>query len=88
MYRVAVEGLLGLTLRRGSLHVDPCIPCKWPGYEAVLNTTDAAIRVKVENPHGIARGVRLVELDGAPVDGDIPLADLAGSHHVRVVMGR
>jgi cyclic beta-1,2-glucan synthetase len=88
MYRVGIEGLLGLTLDRGALHIDPCIPHHWPRYEAVLKTPQAEIRIGVENPERVTRGVRLVELDGTPLQRDVPLADLAGTHVVRVVLGR
>ena len=33
MYRVGVEAILGLSLDRGALRVDPCIPHAWPRYE-------------------------------------------------------
>ena len=36
MYRVGVEAILGITLRRGALHVDPCIPRAWPGFEVLF----------------------------------------------------
>jgi cyclic beta-1,2-glucan synthetase len=35
-WRLGVEGILGLTLRDGELHVDPCLPPGWGGYNAVL----------------------------------------------------
>ncbi len=87
MYRVAVEELLGLTLRRGALHIDPCIPSHWPRYEAVCRTARAEMEIVVENPDGVNRGVRRIELDGAPIEGDIPFAGAAGHHTVRVVLG-
>jgi cyclic beta-1,2-glucan synthetase len=87
MYRVAVEELLGLTLARGALHIDPCIPASWPRYEAVLRTEQAEMRIVVENPTGVTRGVRVLELDGTAIQGDVPLADAVGTHTVRVVLG-
>ena len=37
MYRVALEGLLGVTLRDGhTLRVNPCIPPSWDGFEVTL----------------------------------------------------
>ena len=88
MYRVAIGELLGLTLKRGSLHVDPCIPPGWQRYEATLRTSQAIIRIIVENPEGLARGVRVIELDGVPIHDGVLLADAVGSHVVRVVLGR
>ena len=32
----ASKRILGLTLRRGALHIDPCIPRAWPRYEVVF----------------------------------------------------
>jgi cellobiose phosphorylase len=87
MYRVGIESLLGLTLKQGALHIDPCVPRQWPRYEACLRTEHAEFRIVVENPDGVNRGVRTVEVDGAPVKGDIPLADATGAHDVRVVLG-
>jgi cyclic beta-1,2-glucan synthetase len=87
MYRVAIEELLGLTLRRGALHIDPCIPHDWPRYEAVLKTPQATIQIAVENPERVSRGVHVVELDGVPIQHDVPLADAVGTHVVRVVLG-
>jgi len=87
MYRVGIESLLGLTLKRGALHVDPCVPRHWPRYEALLKTERAEFRIVVENPEGVSRGVRTVEVDGTPLRGDIPLADATGTHTVRVVLG-
>jgi cyclic beta-1,2-glucan synthetase len=88
MYRVAVEAILGITLKNGALRIDPCIPRAWPRFEAVVRTRAAAFRVAVENPSSVSRGVRLIELDGVEMTGrDIPIADAAGDHAVRVVLG-
>ena len=87
MYRVGIESLIGLTLKQGALHIDPCIPRHWPRYEATLRTGSAEFRIVVENPDRVNRGVRTIELDGAPVTGDIPLGNATGAHDVRVVLG-
>jgi cyclic beta-1,2-glucan synthetase len=87
MYRVGIEAILGLRLARGALRVDPCIPRRWKGFEATLRLSGTEYQVVVENPHGVNRGVTLVELDGvARDDGRIPLGG-GGIHAVRVVMG-
>ncbi len=88
MYRVGVEGILGITLRGGSLRVDPCIPRTWPGYEAVFTLGGSAYRITVENPHGVNRGVVRIELDGTVITGpDIPLLRDGTAHTVRVTLG-
>jgi cellobiose phosphorylase len=84
---VGIEGLLGLSLRAGALHIAPCIPRSWPGYEAVVKTEGAEFRIVVDNPDGVSGGVRSIEVDGALIQGDVPLVGATGVHVVRVVIG-
>ncbi len=87
MYRVAIEELLGLTLNRGALRINPCIPKLWPRYEAVVRTLEAEFHIVVENPDGVTRGVKLIEIDGKEIEGDVPMVGVEGTHTVRVVLG-
>ena len=88
MYRVGIEAILGITLRDGALHLDPCIPREWPGFEAVFRRNNASFRIVVENPDRVARGVVHLELDGADHTGrDVPLVDDGATHTVKVVLG-
>jgi cyclic beta-1,2-glucan synthetase len=87
MYRVGIEAILGITLRDGALHIDPCITRDWQGFEAVLATDGARYRIIVENPKGASRGVVRVELDEVPVTGDIEIVRDGAEHRVRVVLG-
>jgi cyclic beta-1,2-glucan synthetase len=88
MYRVGIEAILGITLRNGALHIDPCIPREWPGFEAVFAPPGARYRIVVENPQSVNRGVTRLEVDGDVVTGDIELARDGREHSVRVVLGR
>jgi cyclic beta-1,2-glucan synthetase len=88
MYRVGAEALLGVNLHRGALRIDPCIPSGWKGYEVTYRTATAEFRIHVENPDGVCRGVKSVEIDGAPQpDLRVPLAGVTGTHEVRVILG-
>ena len=88
MYRVGIESILGITFRAGALHIDPCIPRAWPGYEAVFSPGGATYRIVVENPQGVSRGVTRVDLDGKTVTGrDIAVLRDGREHTVRVVLG-
>jgi cyclic beta-1,2-glucan synthetase len=88
MYRVGIEAILGITLRRGAIHVDPCIPKTWPGFEVVYRPSAATYRIVVENPDGVNRGVARLELDGVAITGqDVGLAHDGSEHLVRVVLG-
>ncbi|MGH9172780.1 MAG: GH36-type glycosyl hydrolase domain-containing protein [Vicinamibacterales bacterium] len=88
MYRVGVESLLGITLNEGALHIDPCLPRQWKGYSALLRTPQAEFHIVVENPDGVNRGVRTIEVDGLTINGDcIPIAGAVGRQEVRVILG-
>jgi cyclic beta-1,2-glucan synthetase len=87
MYRVGIEAILGITLRSGELLVDPCIPRAWPGYEVQFAPEGARYTIRVENPHGVSRGVASVEVDGRVVHGPIPILRDGAEHVVRVVLG-
>jgi cyclic beta-1,2-glucan synthetase len=88
MYRVGVEGILGLSRRGGALHIDPCIPKAWAGYEMTYRAGRSEYRIVVENPKGVNRGVTHIDVDGVDHTGrDIDIRDDGGTHQVRVVLG-
>jgi cyclic beta-1,2-glucan synthetase len=88
MYRVGIEDILGLTLRNGALHIDPCIPRTWPRFEIAYRTARASYSIVVENPEGVSRGVARIELDGVDLKGaDVPILDDGKPHAVSVVLG-
>ncbi len=90
MYRAGVEWILGFRLRGASLHLDPCIPRSWEGFEIAFRYHSARYELSVKNPNGATRGILSVEIDGAmlPKGGrEIPLVDDGREHRIRVVMG-
>ncbi len=88
MYRVAIESILGFSIRDGRLHVDPCIPRSWPSFGLTYRHGTTRYRIRVENPTGVCRGVLSVEFDGEPVAGPgVPLVEDGREHAVRIVIG-
>jgi cyclic beta-1,2-glucan synthetase len=88
MYRIGVEVLLGVSLRQGALHIDPCIPRAWPGYTVTFRHRRSAYRIVVENPEGVCCGVKRQEVDGIDRTGeDIPVVDDGTERTIRVVLG-
>jgi cellobiose phosphorylase len=87
-YRVIVEDLLGLTVRAGTLTVNPCIPATWKGFELRLRYHTATYVIDVENT-GVERGVTSVVVDGKTASGGIvALRDDGREHSISVRMGR
>ena len=88
MYRVGLEGILGLRVHADAFEIDPCIPTVWPGFAISWRFGKTRYEITIENPEGRCRGVTEAELDGAPVEARrIPLRDDGGEHRVRVVIG-
>jgi cyclic beta-1,2-glucan synthetase len=89
MYRVGIEYILGLKVMGDQLVVDPCIPSRWPGFEAVLRHHGSVYEIKIDNPENRNRGVARIEIDGKVLADQtfIPLTRNSGTHHVKVLLG-
>jgi len=91
LYRAGLEAILGFRKRGDALCLDPCIPKAWPGFELdYRHRGRTRYTIRVENPHGVCRGVTTLELDGQPLPAGEPVAllDDGGDHLVRVVLGQ
>ena len=88
MHRLGIEILLGMKRLDGHLHLDPCIPAGWPGFQARWKEGAAVYLIRVENPRGVCRGVERITLDGQELGGEgVPLVDDGREHEVVVVLG-
>ncbi len=88
MYRIALEGILGLHRHGDALSIDPCVPRSWPGFTIAFRNGASHYDIAIENPNGVSKGVVSAELDGAGISAAaIPLVDDGKPHKVRVVMG-
>ena len=90
MYRTAVEGILGIHLRGGTLSIDPSIPRGWPGFEITYKYGSSRYRIAVENPRGVSTGVSRATLDGREISVtpcEITLVDDGTYHYGRVTLG-
>jgi cyclic beta-1,2-glucan synthetase len=88
MYRAALESMLGFHLQGETLKIEPCIPRGWREFEIKYRRGKTLYIIKVENPLSVCRGVEEVWLDGKRLaENEIPLADDATEHQVRIVLG-
>ncbi|WP_310496602.1 GH36-type glycosyl hydrolase domain-containing protein [Sandarakinorhabdus sp.] len=87
--RVTLEALLGFCIKGAHLHLDPCIPRDWPGFEIAFRRGTAQYRIIVENPHGLCRGITQATMDGGSLvpGAAIALTDDGASHVIRVTLG-
>jgi cyclic beta-1,2-glucan synthetase len=81
LYRVATEGILGITRKADRLFVDPALPSQWNGFSFVLRNGSARYTVEVKP---LAGGTRKITVNGKkltkPAEG-IPM-ETSGDHKV------
>jgi cyclic beta-1,2-glucan synthetase len=88
MYRAGLESILGFHLSGDRLRIDPCIPREWREFEISYQRGSTGYLIKVENPHGVCRGIARLEIDGKFEPAlEVVLSDDGHLHKVRVVLG-
>jgi cyclic beta-1,2-glucan synthetase len=88
MYRLGLEGFLGLKKRGEVLEVDPHIPADWPGYQVTYRYGSSTYEIQVQNPDHVNQGVQHISLNGQNLqDKVIPLSQDGGTHSVLIIMG-
>jgi len=88
MYRVAYDHILGVRPSYEGLVIDPVVPADWRGFKVERVFRGARYLVEVDNPDGAWSGVRSVEVDGAPIEGNVIAPRPPGAVcRVRVRMG-
>jgi cyclic beta-1,2-glucan synthetase len=88
MYRLGLEGFLGLKKRGDRLEIDPQIPQEWPGFHITYRFGPTTYEIQVENPGHVHQGVKQVSLNGQVLpDKSIPLSQDGGKYSVLVVLG-
>jgi cyclic beta-1,2-glucan synthetase len=89
MYRLGLEALLGLRIRKNKIQIDPCIPRNWEEYRINLRHGTSQYRITIDNPEQVNRGVLEISADGVPVaSNEIPLYEDGKRHEIRVRMGQ
>ncbi len=84
MYRLGIEGILGLRRTAGGLQIDPCIPPDWPGFEATYRHGSATYHIQVRRDGSSAAPT--ITVDGRPLAGNlVELHDDGAEHRVDVV---
>ena len=88
MYRAGLESILGFQLKGDRLLIDPCIPRDWREFAITCRRGTTRYQIKVENPHGVCRGVARLEIDGKiQQSSEITLSGDGQRHDIHVVLG-
>jgi cyclic beta-1,2-glucan synthetase len=90
MHRAGTENILGLQLAGSWVHLEPCIPNTWDGFEVTVRRRTARLHIAVENPARVSRGVASARLDGILLTERplrFELADDGRLHELAVTLG-
>ncbi len=75
----ATQGILGVRPEHAGLRVDPAVPADWDSFKVTRRFRGTTYRISVEKTVGVTGRVRLLEVDGTRVEGNvIPLPAEAG----------
>ncbi len=84
----AIEGILGVQPDYDGLRIDPCIPDKWSEFDMERVFRGKNVKIKVQNPKGVQKGVGKIVLNGEEInDNLIPIAKMKDQNEVTVIMG-
>ena len=70
-YIAATQYILGIRPEVAGLRIDPCIPGAWKGFDVRRRFRGKILEIRIENPDGVQKGVRRVELNGRAIDGTL-----------------
>ncbi len=93
MELAAIKYILGLRPNTKGMVIDPCIPAEWEGFKAVRKFRDCEIKIKVRNRNGVQKGIKVLTVDGRPIDISkgalIPMDEIIGRSKIFVeaIMG-
>jgi N,N'-diacetylchitobiose phosphorylase len=87
-YFSATQHVLGLRPELDGLRIDPCIPSSWPGFKATRKFRNKTIKIEIQNPKNVCRGVKSLTLNGRLLPGNlVPQDQLGIQNQVVVVLG-
>lgn len=87
-YVAGTQYVLGIRADWNGLVVDPCIPADWKGFTVTRRFRGKTVKVEVQNPNGLEKGVKSLTLNGEVLSGNlIPAEKLKDDNAVVVVMG-
>lgn len=86
-YYTVTQYILGIKVDYDGLVIDPCIPPQWKNYKITRKFRGAVYEIEICNPNGSMKGVKSLEIDGKPAEGNfIPVMPERSFCKVKVTM--
>jgi cellobiose phosphorylase len=89
MFVAMTQHILGIRPAFEGLCIDPCIPAQWKRFKVERLFRGCNYIIEVENPDGVSKGVKSIEVDGKEIATKIlPLSEPGQTINVKVFMGK
>ena len=69
-WQLAVEGILGVSLRQGAVHIAPRLPKAWGGAEVRVKGPAGSLMIGIADPDHLGTGQVELTVNGARIKGD------------------
>lgn len=87
MYEAGLHYILGFTIKKGYLSVNPCIPAGWKEYKIHYKYGNSIYNIFVRNPNGKSTGVEKMLLNKEEiVQKEIKLIDDGKINEIEIIM--
>lgn len=87
-YYSITQYVLGIRPGYEGIFIDPCIPSSWDGFTVSRNFRGKLLKIKVENPGSVEKGVRKIVINGNEVEDSFISGELLKAENdILVTMG-
>lgn len=71
-----------------ALRIAPCIPKAWPGFKMTRTFRGKRVKIEVQNPNGVCKGLKSLTIDGVAVSGEVvPTEKIRHNSKIVAVLG-
>jgi len=86
-YTAVTKYILGIRPTHQGLVIDPCVPSDWHQFSVTRKWRGAIFRVRVNNPHGVQKGIKSILLNDRQITSPIPIQPPGTECLIEVTMG-
>lgn len=87
MYIVGLEDIIGFSIEKNRLYINPCIPKSWRGFNIRYRYGNTMYLIEVKNENKVNKGVKNIFVDNVEINEKfVELTDDGNEHHVLVNM--
>ncbi len=87
-YYSATHWVLGVRPEIEGLRIAPCIPKAWPGFKMTRTFRGKRVKIEVQNPSGVCKGLKSLTIDGVAVEGEVvPTEKIRHNSKIVAILG-